>query len=192
MARTRIPDAREKILQVAVRLFDAYGVHAVGMQQIIDEFGCGKNLLYREFATKDDLVVAYLARFLDDWQAIRERAASQCPDDPGAQLVAIIRIVGECAMAPGFRGCPVHNTQAEFPDPNHPAHQVAVEHNATIYANLLDLAKRAGAADPEALADRISLIVDGLNTNGASRGRAGAAPAAVAFAEDVVRAAVSR
>ncbi|MEB3960737.1 TetR family transcriptional regulator [Streptomyces kunmingensis] len=34
------------------RLFDGYGVHAVVMQQMIDEIGCGKAMLYREFATK--------------------------------------------------------------------------------------------------------------------------------------------
>ncbi|MFD1052158.1 TetR/AcrR family transcriptional regulator, partial [Kibdelosporangium lantanae] len=79
--RKREPDVRDKILDVATRLFDGHGVHAVGMQQIIDEFGCGKAMLYREFATKDDLVVAYLERYTQTWDMIRERAAEQHPDD---------------------------------------------------------------------------------------------------------------
>jgi hypothetical protein len=52
-----------------------------------------------------------------------------------------------------------------------------------------DLAERAGARDPRALADRIMLIIEGLNANGAVLGRSGAASEAVTFAEDVVRAA---
>ena len=47
--------------------------------------------------------------------------------------------------------------------------------------------RRAGARDPRTLADRIELIIDGLNSNAAAHGGHGALPAAVAFAEEVVR-----
>lgn len=190
MARRPDPDARQRILDAATRLFDAYGVHAVGLQQIIDELGCGKNLLYREFATKDDLVAAYLQRCRGTWSSIIERAISPLPDDPAAQLLAIVRTTVEHATAPGYRGCPVHNAHAEFPDTTHPAHPIAVEHFTAVQDLLFDLAKRAGAADPKALADRLALIIDGANTNGAALGGQGSAHAAIPFAEDVIRAAL--
>lgn len=189
--RKRDPEVREQILAVASRLFDGHGVHAIGMQQIIDEFGCGKALLYREFATKDDLVVAYLRKFAKSWDWVLDKAERQCPDDPAGQLVAIVSIVAELATVPGYRGCAVRNTHAEFPDVDHPAHAVAVEYYDHILSSLLDLAKRTGAADPRSLADRIMLIIDGLNANGAARGREGSAPAGVAFARDVVRQALA-
>jgi AcrR family transcriptional regulator len=187
--RKREPEVREKILDVATRLFDGHGIHAVGMQQIIDEFGCGKAMLYREFATKDDLVVAYLERYTKSWEMIRDGAAEQHPDDPAGQLVAIIDHVGECATQPGFRGCTVRNTHAEFPDESHPAHEISVAYYDRTRADLADLAKRAGAPDPWTLADRLLLIIDGLNASGAVRGDQGAARSAVEFARDVVRAA---
>jgi AcrR family transcriptional regulator len=190
MARQRIPDARDKILEVAARLFDAHGVHAVGMQQIIDEFGCGKALLYREFATKDDLVVAYLERYREGFAQTMAHAAGQCPDDPAGQLVALVSFVAECSLRPGFRGCSVRNTHAEFPDESHPAHRIAIEYYDYVHGYLMELAKQAGASDPRTLADRIMLIVDGLHSNAAARGHDGAAPAAAAFAADVVRAAL--
>ncbi|GAB3904300.1 TetR/AcrR family transcriptional regulator [Kibdelosporangium lantanae] len=176
---------------MATRLFDGHGVHAVGMQQIIDEFGCGKAMLYREFATKDDLVVAYLERYTQTWDMIRERAAEQHPDDPAGQLLAIIDHAGECAARPGFRGCTVRNTHAEFPDEGHPAHEISVAYYDRTRADLADLAERAGAADPGTLADRLLLIIDGLNASAAVRGDQSAARSAVAFARDVVRAATS-
>jgi AcrR family transcriptional regulator len=171
MARRPDPQARQRILDTATRLFDTYGVHAVGLQQIIDETGCGKNLLYREFATKDDLVVAYLQRCRDTWSSIITEATAPLPDDPAGQLVAIVRTTVRHATAPGYRGCPVHNTHAEFPDARHPAHPVAVEH-------------------PKTLADRLALIIDGANTNAAALGSQGSAVVAVAFAQEVVAAAL--
>jgi AcrR family transcriptional regulator len=187
----RDPEVRERILDVASRLFDGHGVHAVGMQQIIDDFGCGKAMLYREFPTKDDLVVAYLERVTRTWDRVREQVAEQWPDDPAGQLVAIVSYTAEAAMAPGYRGCPAHNTHAEFPDADHPAHGVSVAYYDRIYNGLADLAKQAGAADPRGLADRLMLIIDGLSASGAMRGREGAAPAGVTFAEEVIRQAVS-
>lgn len=190
MARRPDPTTRQRILDTATRLFDTYGVHAVGLQQIIDELGCGKNLLYREFATKDDLVVAYLRRCREAWTSMIEQAVAPLPGDPAGQLVAVVRTTVEHALDPGYRGCPAHNTHAEFPDPAHPAHPVAVAHFIAVQELLLDLAERAGAADPKTLADRLELIIDGVNTNGAALGTRGSAAAAVAFAEDVVRAAL--
>jgi len=185
--RKRNPEVREQILDVASRLFDGHGVHAVGMQQIIDDFGCGKAMLYREFPTKDDLVVAYLERYTRTFDQVLELVADQLPGDPAGQLVAIISWTAEQAMAPDYRGCPAHNTHAEFPDEDHPAHAVSVAYYDRVHGGLVDLAKQAGAADPRGLADRLTLIIDGLSASGAVRGREGAAPAAVAFAEEVIR-----
>lgn len=188
MARKPVEGMRERILDTAVRLFSANGVHAVGLQQIIDECGCGKNLLYREFACKDDLVAAYLERCRLDWQRIFDEATQPLAGDPAAQMVAVVRAIAEKATVAGSRGCALRNTHAEFPDARHPAHQVAVNHFNSMRAQLLDLAEQAHAKDPRTLADRVMLIIDGLYANGAVLGSGGAAPAAVAFAEEIVRA----
>jgi AcrR family transcriptional regulator len=189
MPRKPTPDARERILETATRLFDRYGVHAVGMQQIIDECGCGKNLLYTQFASKDELVVAYLRRCGGDWDAI-VAGAKAVADGPGRQLVELVREVGVRAGAPGTRGCPLRNTFAEFPEREHPAHRVSMDHFARVRTQLRELAEETSAPEPGRLADRIMLIIDGLYTNGPIFGDEGA-KTAVAFAEDVVRAETS-
>jgi AcrR family transcriptional regulator len=189
MARKPDPGARDRILDVATRLFLEHGVRAVGLQQIIDECGCGKNMLYREFASKDDLVVAYLERCRRDWDAIIGKAARQSPS-PAEQLVTIVAAVAEQAVEPQFRGCPLRNAHSDFPE-RHPAQLVITAHYTDRQAHLRDLAARARAHDPETLANRIALIVDGLNGNGAVLGKNGAAAAAVAFAKDAVRAATT-
>src|SRR3954463_15780385 len=54
--------ARERIVQTADRLFYNEGIHAVGIQRIVAESAVTRVTLYRHFASKDDLIDAYLER----------------------------------------------------------------------------------------------------------------------------------
>jgi AcrR family transcriptional regulator len=191
MARKPAPGTRDRILDAAARLFYERGIHAVGLQQIIDACGCGKNLLYREFASKEELVVAYLERNRRGWAELVDRATRPLAGDARAQLIAIVRAVADDVARADFRGCPFLNTHAEFPDPDYPAHQVCVEHLEAIRAQLRALAEQARAQDPPLLADRLMLIIDGLYANGAVLRTRGPAAAGVAFAEEIIRAATS-
>jgi AcrR family transcriptional regulator len=177
------PDARERILGTATRLFDRHGVHAVGLQRIIDECECGKNLLYTHFASKDDLVVAYLRRCVAGWDVLLA-GAKAAAGTPERQLVELVRAAG--TRATGSRGCPLRATLVEFPEPRHPAHRLAVDYLVRARTQLRELAAETSAPDPERLADRVLLIIDGLYADGPIFGD-DAAKVAVAFAEDVVR-----
>ena len=190
MPRKPAPGTRDRILDTAARLFYDHGIHAVGQQQVIEECGCGKNLLYREFPSKDELVVAYLERKREEWAVNFRAAISPYDGDPAAQLVALVKDAADRVAEPTYRGCPFQNVHAEFPDPNHPANRLSVEHRAEILAALRTLAEQAGAPDPHTLADRVLLIVDGVYANGALLGSHGASAAAVEFAREVVQSAV--
>jgi AcrR family transcriptional regulator len=187
MARPPAPGTRDRILDAAARLFEEHGVRAVGTQQIIDECGCGKKLLYGEFASKDELVTAYLERCHEEWSAIMDEATRPYVDDPAGQLVAIVRAVSRQVTAPDFKGCPFRSTHAQFPDDTHQAHRVAVRHVKRLRTWLFRLAKQAEARDPRALADRLMLLIDGLYINGRMLGRTRAPSEAVALADELVR-----
>ena len=191
MPRLPTPDAREHILDIASRLFYDHGVHAVGLQQVIDEYGCGKNLLYREFPSKDELVVAWLERCHAEWEARIDAATESMRGDPAGQLVAIVADAAETAASPGFRGCAMRNTRVEFPEPDHPAHRVAVERLTGVRTRLRALAAQARVRDADGLAERLMLILDGINTGGAWFGPRDPS-AAVGFAKEVITAAVPK
>jgi len=186
MARTPAPDTRERILDSADRLFYENGVHAVGLQQIIDDCGCGKNLLYREFTSKDDLVGAYLDGRHQHWRAIVEERLAPLSSDPAQQILAIVHIVSEQVSSPEYRGCPFLKCHAEHADGRHPGRRVPVEHIQELSDELFTLAKRAQLRRPRVVADRIMLIVEGLYATGAVLGDAFVRSASD-LAQEVVR-----
>jgi AcrR family transcriptional regulator len=68
--------ARERILDTAFRLFYLHGPRGVGIDTVIAESGVAKATLYKHFASKDDLIVAYLDRVDEDWTGKLKAAAA--------------------------------------------------------------------------------------------------------------------
>jgi AcrR family transcriptional regulator len=155
-------NAKERLLDKAIDLFYQHGFHAVGLDRIIDETGVTKTTFYKHFESKDDLVVAAIRR-RDEWEseawnrAVRKLAG----DDPRGQLLAVFDVLDAWFNDPAFGGCIFINAAAEFADPRDPAHQAAAGHKKRNRDEWRDLARRAGAADAEAFADRYTALVEG-------------------------------
>lgn len=154
------PAARERILETATRLFLHDGFRAVGVDTIVAEAGVAKMTLYAHFPSKDDLIVAYLERADEqfwDWLD----GASAGVENPQARLLATFDAVGKLASSPQCLGCTFQGTAAEFPDPEHPGHRVALAHKQAVLSRFEALAREAGLRDPEALAEQLLLLMDG-------------------------------
>ena len=152
--------ARERILEAATRLFLRDGFRAVGVDTIIAEAGVAKMTLYAHFPSKDDLIVAYLERANEQfWEWLDGACAGV--DDPRARLLAMFDAVGKLANSPRCLGCTFQGTAAEFPDPEHPGHRVALAHKQAVRARLHTLAEHAGLREPDDLADQLLLLMDG-------------------------------
>jgi AcrR family transcriptional regulator len=154
------PAARERILGAASRLFLRDGFRAVGVDTVIAEAGVAKMTLYAHFPSKDDLIVAYLERANEGfWQWLEAAVAGV--DDPRARLIAMFDAVGRLANDRRCLGCTFQGTAAEFPDPGHPGHRVALAHKQAVLARLRTLAQDAGLRDPDGLAGQLLLLMDG-------------------------------
>jgi AcrR family transcriptional regulator len=176
MARTAAPGTRERILDVASRLFYDHGVRAVGMNRIITEAGTGKNLLYQHFPAKSDLVAAYLEVARERRARAAGRALEAAGDDPREQLVALVAEVASIVARPRFRGCAFRNYLAEFPeddareDDGGPGAVARAQLEET-RAAIAERAARLGVADPDRLVEQLWLLVDGLFLQAAYRDR---------------------
>ncbi len=159
--RAEPPRAADRIRRSAQDLFYRQGIRAVGVDAIVAEAGVTKPSLYRSFASKDELAAAYLRDYEHEFWRRFDAAAAVHPDDPRAQVLAYFTGLAERTGQPGYRGCGLTNACVEYPEPEHPARRVAVANKRKVRERLVDLARRMGARDPEALGDGLQLLLEG-------------------------------
>jgi AcrR family transcriptional regulator len=183
--RGPVKSARERVLETATELFYREGIRAVGIDRVIAESGVAKMSLYRNFASKEDLVLAFLADADRGYWQRWDQAIAQHAGDPRQQIRSLFTMLARRVRRPGYRGCPFINTATEFPDPQHPARAFCHAHKRQLSRRLRDLAQAVGARDPELLADQLHLLIEGAYSSAQTLGapRAGLEAAAEALVE---------
>jgi AcrR family transcriptional regulator len=174
------PSARERLLAAADELFYAEGVHTVGIDRVIERAGVAKASLYSTFGSKDGLVRAYLQGRHERRRA-RLLAGLERYGNPRDRLLGVFDVLGETAAAPSYRGCAFYNASAESPTGG-PVEEIADANRAWTRGLFCELARDAGARDPEALAESFVLLYDGAMVGSRMDRRAGAAATAKAIA----------
>jgi AcrR family transcriptional regulator len=189
MPRPADPATRDRILDAAGALFYERGTRAVGMAEIVAAAGTGKNVLYRYFPSKDELVLAYLQRFALDLDATMDGAVEGLERVPSAALVAITRQVADWVTAPEFRGCPFRNYLREMRDVDHAPGRFALAEVQRLHARIDALVADLGTEEPDLLADRIWLAIEGMYASAPYGDRSEAATTAVGMVQDLLAAA---
>jgi AcrR family transcriptional regulator len=159
---------RERVMRAAYDLFSRQGTRTVGVDAVISEAGVAKMTLYRNFASKDDLILAFLERRETLWTVGWVRAESQRRGDtPVQRLLAIFEIFGEWFARPDFEGCSFITTLLEVTNRDSAVRQASVLHLANIRGYLCELAAEAGVADPDAFARQWHILMKGSIIAGA-------------------------
>ena len=154
--------ARDRILDTAYDLFSRNGIRAVGIDRIISESGVAKMSLYRNFHSKDELVLAFLAEREERWTRNWLRAEAQSRGETGAQrLLAIFDVFGEWFAQADFEGCSFINVLLEFTEVDHPVRAASAQYLANIRGYVREFAEDAGVEDPEALAGQWHILMKG-------------------------------
>jgi len=168
---------KEMLFQTAARLFYQHGYRAIGVDTIASESGIGKMTLYRHYPSKDDLIVAFLRQSnVDFWEYFEQ--STQAAPTAREKLVAFFEALQEYVISPACYGCPFLNVATEYPETDYAGHQVALEHKQVVRARFNQLAKQAGARQPEALANALFLLMDGAYMAARMFGSAPGNPAA--------------
>jgi len=161
-AGDRSRSGRDRILDAAYGLFSRAGVRAIGVDTITAEADVAKMTLYRNFASKNDLALAFLAQREERWTRgwVQAEALSRAAT-PAGQLLAIFEIFSEWFAREDFEGCAFITSLLEFEDPAEPVRGACVTHLANIRAFIGELATAARVEDPERFAAQWHILMKG-------------------------------
>jgi AcrR family transcriptional regulator len=180
---------RDRILAAARDLFYREGINAVSVDAIAAAAGTNKMSVYRNFPSKDDLIVAYLDDLAAESEAVWEAARVAHPDDPDAQLHHLLKAVARMATEGPCRGCAVANAAVELAERKHPARRAIEAHKLRTRERLVALCREAGYLRPASVADEIFLLVEGARVSVQSVGPGGPGSRLLALADALLAAA---
>ena len=145
---------KERILDAADRLFYSQGIRAVGVDAVAAEAGISKRTLYNHYASKDELITAYL---------VRRGAQVATPEGPALeQILGVFDNLASWFGSKRFRGCPFVNAMAELSgDRQHPAVPITMalkKRRVQAFEKQLRALHVAGAP---ALAQQLAILFEG-------------------------------
>ncbi|MFF0134612.1 TetR/AcrR family transcriptional regulator [Streptomyces mirabilis] len=186
--RRSAAETRAHVLEVAHELFYWRGIRGVGVDTIASEAGVAPTALYRLFESRDGLVAAYVERADRLYKQWFDEVTADDGRSPRERILALFDAQTEQVQPDRCRGCPFLMALAELPDPDHPAHRLAVGTKTWVSRRLGDLTAAAGVADPAALADQLTLVFEGTYASVQALGATGPATGARLLAELVITA----
>jgi len=155
---------RDHLLAVAQRMFCEAGFHAVSVDAIIEEAGVARMTLYKNFGSKEDLIVATLKRedkMFRQWLVSAVEAQSNRSQD---RILGLFHALHDRFATEGYYGCAFIRASIEYPVPSHPVHRAAREHKEMIRSYLRGLAGEVEGVDPITLSEQLYLLFEGAIT----------------------------
>ncbi len=155
------PDARERLLRAATELFCRRGIHAVGVDAVVEAAGTAKATLYKLFGSKDALVDAVLEREGRAWREWFLGGLDSGEATPRERLDRIVPLLRDWFAGEGYYGCAFINAVGEHDKEDDRMRKLALDHKRAVLDRIEALLSEAGAADAGDLSHQIGLIVDG-------------------------------
>lgn len=183
---------RDHLVNVAADLFYKEGIHATGIDKIINQSGVARMTLYKHFKSKEELVLATLKqhdRQIREWLVA---AVERNAQEPSERLLAVFDAFDERIRSDMFWGCPLAKAVGEYPDRKNPIRQTAIQHKRMFRSYIHGLAVAAGVNDPVTIANQIYLLLEGAIVTAQVTGNVDAAKEARAAAEVLVKNATAK
>jgi TetR/AcrR family transcriptional repressor of nem operon len=149
VSRAQADQNRNAVIDVAGRLFREFGFDGIGLKDVMGAAGLTQGAFYKQFDSKEDLLVQASARALEKSQERWERAAASNADDP---LAAVLEFyLSARHSTERADGCPI---VALGPESVRRGGEVRQEFEDGIARQVDMIASWIGRDDPEGAADK--------------------------------------
>lgn len=148
---------RERILVAAHALFYREGIRATGVDKIIDQSSVSKVTFYRQYASKDDLIRAYLDYRHEKWISWFQSSLARATSDGFSAADALVGTLRTWFNSPDFRGCAFLNAAAELGSTDPEILAVVRQHKQEMSSVLDSLFGH----DSVSAGNKLSLVIDG-------------------------------
>jgi TetR/AcrR family transcriptional repressor of bet genes len=85
-------ERRTQLIEATIRSIAANGLSETTTSVVAGEAGLSQGIINLHFESKDKLLLATLARVVDEYRALWEAALEAAPDDPAARLAALVEV----------------------------------------------------------------------------------------------------
>jgi len=155
------PDVKEKILTTASTLFYRDGIHATGIDTVVEASGIARMTLYHHFASKDKLIEAVLERRADEVEAWLQATYEQKDLGARERLLLLFDAMKKRFKSGQFYGCPFVNATAEFSGHDHFVRHMSENYNRRFVYWIEKFTFELPVEDPETLARQRCLLIQG-------------------------------
>lgn len=151
----------DRIMNTASELFYREGIQAVGIQRLIDEAGIAKASLYAHFASKDELVAAYLERRGAAWREKVEEKLADSRLSAREKILTMFDMIVELVEEPQFRGCPFQNVRGELAEQTRVLEGPGKAQRAWLNSLMARLVRETRIPSPDRVAGALIVLHDG-------------------------------
>ncbi|WP_270373713.1 TetR/AcrR family transcriptional regulator [Marinicauda sp. Alg238-R41] len=149
---SRRPNARERLLDAALKLIRETGYAATTVDALCAEAGATKGAFFHHFASKDDLAVAAAAHWGETTGALFETAPYHDPDDALDRIFAYLDfrdalLAGTVPEFTCFAGTMIQEVHESAPAIRDAAYACVTGHASTLEADFAEALALYGAPD---------------------------------------------
>ncbi|MGP1384019.1 MAG: TetR/AcrR family transcriptional regulator [Thainema sp.] len=152
---------KERLIENALKLFCQHGFFATGIDTILAEAKVSKTTLYRNFRSKEELIIAALRRQDESFRNWFMQAVDKAFSDPVDRVIAVFDIYQSWAEREEFNGCAFVKASAEYPSIESPIHAICAEHKRLMMRYIQSLIEAAEIQDSANVATQFMVLLDG-------------------------------
>ena len=148
---------KERILEVATKLFYQQGYNRTGINQIIKDAEVAKASFYQYYPSKEDLLIDYLTTL--STKSINDmRTFIQDKKNYEEKILGLFDRLNHFVTNTNFQGCSFLNVSAEIPKDSLKVNAIIINQKNKVRNLIAEILEGSGKED---LADEIYILFDG-------------------------------